>query len=298
MNKGIYALICKANGKMYIGYSFDFRTRKKTHWAKLKNNLYIKANEQLQLDWNLHGKNNFKFVVIEEVDTDSIDFMLQKEEDYIIRFGTLFEDKGYNISLPVSKQYRKGFIEKHGKEFLNGLVYSNDDLLLKKDYNYKELNARKVYQINKKGEIVRIWDNKNLVKEYYNLTDKFLEKIFYLFNRGGNKLTKTYKGFVWVYQDKYDNTFDYSTVFVRKPTVKKEKPFVSRKKDKKCPVNSKKISLQNIETNEIWNFDSQKQAERVLGFKIIWLIKGFKNKGGGKIVKVTQWRGWKIYKED
>lgn len=295
MNKGIYAIICKVNGKMYIGYSFDFRGRRRTHWTQMNQNKYKGRNDQLQNDWNLYGKENFKFVVIEEVNTDSVDVMLQKEEDYIIRFGSFFEDKGYNISLPVSKQYRKGFIEKHGLDFLKELVYSNDDLLIKDDY--RQTILRKIYQINKDGEVVRIWNNINLIKEHYSLSAKSLEKIFYLSNRGKDRVTKVWRGFVWVYEDKYDCNFNYSEVFKRKPKDKKEKPFIDKKRKLITPLHSKKISLQNTETGEIWNFDSIKQAERVLCFKLQPLLKGYKAKGGGKIVNVTQWRGWKIYKE-
>ncbi len=296
MNKGIYAIICKVNGKMYIGYTFDFKVRRKTHWCQMNQNKYKGKNDELQDDWNLYGKSNFKFVVIEEIDTDSINFMLQKEEDYIVRFGTLFEDRGYNISLPVSKKFRRGFIEKHGEEFLRELVCSNDDLLLKKDWmSDKDARWVKIYQIDRNSQVVRIWNSKGKVREFYKISEKSLERITFESSSGGGKKRKTWRGYVWVAEGKYDEHFDYSVAFVRKKQVKKVKAMVARKNQIDTNVNKKPVSFQNIETGEVYNFESQSQAERILGFKVNPLVKGFKQKGGGRKVNVTQWRGWKLY---
>lgn len=297
MNKGIYAIICKVNGKMYIGYSFNFKSRKKTHWGKMAQNKYKGKNDQLQNDWNLYGKSNFKFVIIEEVNTDSINEMLQKEEDYIIRFGTLFEDKGYNISLPVSKQFRKGFVDRYGKEFLRELVCSNDDFLLKEDWVAERGNKqRMIYQINRENEVVRIWENRESMSRELGITLKSAESMIFMSSRGKGKYRRTYRGHVWVYENKYNQDIDYSTAFHSKPRNRKVKPMKAQKNKIDSSLQKKPISLQNTETGDIWNFESRSQAERILGFRLQSLLKGWKQKGKGKRAFITQWKGWKIYK--
>lgn len=303
MNRGIYAIICNTNGKMYIGYTFNFKTRKKTHWSKLNQNNYKGKNDQLQDDWNLYSKNSFKFVIIEVCNTDSINEMLQKEEDYIVRFGTFFEDKGYNISLPVSKIYRQTFIKEHGEDFLREIMQSNDELLLMSDWKSKRIDtSKKVYQINKNNEIIRVWKNRREVTNELNLSKNTSERFTLGSKKYGKRKgeVKTFKGFVWVLEDKYDPLFNYSDLFLRKKSTGRPKvnPPKVYKAIEDYNIKRKPISLQNIETGEIRNFKSLSDANRIMGFgnqAINNLLKGWKSKGGGKIAKITQWKGWKIY---
>lgn len=297
MKKGIYAIICNSNGKMYIGHTFDFKTRKKTHWSKLGANKYLKGSEQLQLDWNQYGKSNFKFVIIEEIDTNSIDVMLRKEEDYIIRFGSFFEDKGYNVCLPVEKKFRKGFVEKYGEDFLRGLVVSNDDFLLREDWVSEKADlGRKVYQISKDNQIVKVWRSRKEIQEVMGVTEKYSRNIILNSNMGQSKVRKTWKNYIWVYGNNYNPTLDYSLFWIAKKKQLKEKVIKVYKSIEDYNIKRNPISLQNIVTQEVINFKSYSDVKKQLGFNVLPLVKGWKSKGGGKKVIITQWKGWKIYK--
>ena len=226
--------------------------------------------------------------------------MIQKEEDCIIRFGTFFEDKGYNVSLPASKKFRKGFIDEHGEEFLRELVHSSDDLLLKGGVETSlEYRYKKVYQINKENQVVRIWSNRKEIEVNFKITKKASEYILYNSSKGNGKKRKTYKGFVWVTETMYNGNFNYSVAFERKKVTyswAKQKTPKVYKDIKDYNLKRNPVFLQNIVTQEIRNFKSQSEVKQVLGFNVIPLIKGFKQKGGGKVVKISQWKGWQIYK--
>lgn len=62
---GIYAIVCKINGKAYVGSTVHFRRRWDTHRGYLQNGKH--SNPILQSAWNKHGAESFEFRVIEVV---------------------------------------------------------------------------------------------------------------------------------------------------------------------------------------------------------------------------------------
>jgi len=71
MNKcGIYQIENTANGKVYIGRAVDIARRWNEHRYNLKNNQHV--NVHLQGSYNKHGKDAFRFSVIEECSKDVI----------------------------------------------------------------------------------------------------------------------------------------------------------------------------------------------------------------------------------
>src|SRR3990172_7792291 len=62
---GIYAILNKKNGHIYIGQSIDMLARKKSHFSELKCNRH--DNQYLQNAYNLYGRFKFGFVVVEVV---------------------------------------------------------------------------------------------------------------------------------------------------------------------------------------------------------------------------------------
>ncbi len=61
---GVYKITCTPNNKIYIGSSKNIQFRIKTHFNKLELNKHI--NPHLQYAYNLYGKDNFIFEIIEE----------------------------------------------------------------------------------------------------------------------------------------------------------------------------------------------------------------------------------------
>ena len=84
---GIYALVNKKTGKMYIGRSINLHKREMTHLWNLRNNRH--PNCHLQRAWN--NGDRFDFVVIEECPEEKCD---EREIYWISYFDTI--RSGYN----------------------------------------------------------------------------------------------------------------------------------------------------------------------------------------------------------
>lgn len=77
---GIYKIINKVNGKYYVGSSNDIiLVRWPNHKHYLNNQSH--KNEHLQKAWNLYGRDNFIFKVVEEVEQDKLLIIEQKYLD-------------------------------------------------------------------------------------------------------------------------------------------------------------------------------------------------------------------------
>jgi group I intron endonuclease len=62
---GIYRILCKKNGRMYIGSSGRVEYRIRGHLNRLKSNKH--KYKDIQKYWNEYGENNFSFDIIEYV---------------------------------------------------------------------------------------------------------------------------------------------------------------------------------------------------------------------------------------
>lgn len=79
---GIYAIANKINGMVYIGQTRQrFIKRYWHHQWKLKDNTH--DNNHLRQAWNLYGEDAFVFMVIDNVDSDSVDEINYFEEKYV-----------------------------------------------------------------------------------------------------------------------------------------------------------------------------------------------------------------------
>lgn len=65
---GVYAIINKINGHIYIGSSINIHRRKLRHFRYLKENGH--ENRHLQNAYNLYGKDTFKFVILKTTEPD------------------------------------------------------------------------------------------------------------------------------------------------------------------------------------------------------------------------------------
>ena len=61
MNSGIYKIVNKIDGKIYVGQSIHLEKRKNEHFKELINNKH--QNQHLQYAFNKYGINNFDFIV-------------------------------------------------------------------------------------------------------------------------------------------------------------------------------------------------------------------------------------------
>jgi len=101
---GIYMIINLINKKIYIGSTGrNFKIRECEHFSELKRGIHY--SKHLQRSYNIHGKDNFKFIIIEIIEDTSI--LLEREQYYIDFYKSYKSSNGYNI-LPVAGS-RLGF---------------------------------------------------------------------------------------------------------------------------------------------------------------------------------------------
>lgn len=89
-NSGIYAIVNKVNGKVYIGSATNLRCRHAAHVSYLKSGKH--ANDKLLKSVRKHGLDNFVFTLLEL--TDKKDLLLT-EQKWINNTNAV--TKGYNI---------------------------------------------------------------------------------------------------------------------------------------------------------------------------------------------------------
>ena len=92
--KGIYIITNMTNKKQYIGSSTDIRIRWRNHLKDFKNNKH--KNIAMQNDYNIYGKDVFKFEVLDD-DCDNLTRkqLRQLEDEYIDFYKTI--ENGYNV---------------------------------------------------------------------------------------------------------------------------------------------------------------------------------------------------------
>ena len=98
--KGIYKITNLKNQKFYIGQSKNLNNREHNHFYQLERNEH--HNEILQSSFNKHGKENFIFEVLEEIDSD---YLSNREKYWLDFHGGLNNKKIYNMKDPLTNEY-------------------------------------------------------------------------------------------------------------------------------------------------------------------------------------------------
>lgn len=95
---GIYKIVNKKNGKVYIGKSVDIENRWKKHVADLNNNNH--CNKYLQDDWNIYGMESFNFAIVKKCRSN---ILAELEGLTIKEYDSYNKSKGYNIAYVACK---------------------------------------------------------------------------------------------------------------------------------------------------------------------------------------------------
>lgn len=94
--KCVYAIVNKVNGKMYIGQTTNYYSRKSNHLYLLrKDNESKDVNRLLYKDFKLYGEENFEFKILKE--TEDVDDLLKTEYEMILKYDSV--DNGYNLRI-------------------------------------------------------------------------------------------------------------------------------------------------------------------------------------------------------
>lgn len=93
--QGVYKIINKINGKVYIGSSKDISKRWCRHKADLRRNIHHSLH--LQRAWNKYGEENFIFEIIEVLHNIELKDQFAKEQEYIDYYNACDYEYGYNV---------------------------------------------------------------------------------------------------------------------------------------------------------------------------------------------------------
>jgi group I intron endonuclease len=139
---GSYAIVCKKNGRRYIGSAPNIRKRFREHLFLLKRGVHWNLN--LQADWNKFGDSQFDFILIEFCKTRKASFEAeQKAIDHWWPKGKL-----YNYQpLSTSSKDRK-FSERAIQNFSSPKFKARQSELLRnrwKNPKLRKLRLAKMY---------------------------------------------------------------------------------------------------------------------------------------------------------
>ena len=98
MRAGVYCIENKITRMVYIGQSRNMESRMRNHKAQLASGGH--PNIHLQSAYNLYGKANFVFRVLEVI--DEIELLNEAENRWIQHYGSFAGMNGFNIQFPTS----------------------------------------------------------------------------------------------------------------------------------------------------------------------------------------------------
>ena len=224
----IYFIKNKITEKYYIGETIDYNNRINHHFIDLKNNTH--HSHKLQNAYNIYGKENFEWGIIEQVD-DAIRF--EREIYYIEKYDSYAN--GYNetsggdcpgyeklcktvycynldgsskklsfssgreasrvlgICQSIIQKICKG--EKKSAKGINGewyrFSYENVDCL--PPLEYRNGNAKYVAQYDLEGNLIQIFNSAADVNRYFGISPKNTKITV------AAKNNSVYKGYYWKY---------------------------------------------------------------------------------------------------
>lgn len=180
---GIYCIESIVDGKKYIGQSVNIHKRWYEHKSKLKSLKH--DNYYLQNAFNKYGENNFIFKILLLCSAQELD---DKEKYFISFYKTNKRNFGYNLTIG-------------GKSFI-------EDEAGKNIVDYINNKKVKVLQIDLSGKLVKEWDSvMQIFKENPQWTETGLRQCLRRSCNKSNKGCKTYKNFIWVYKDYFNQDF-------------------------------------------------------------------------------------------
>lgn len=259
MKSGIYRIINVLNNKMYIGSSEDLNERKINHFSMLRRKVHHSIHLQRAYD-KLKDKKNLIFKIIEYCEKDALldreNYYLNlycKSQDYINGINKDFLKLSYNI-LPFAQ---KGFSGKHRPETIAKLKLCHP---FRKNIS--------IYDIN--GNFIETLSSAFEVYDKYKISRSSVLK-----------LCKT-KRYISLKQDiliGFEEDLDFIKFIESSEKPIKYKYWNEGKKytSDESKNMGLKINCMNLETNELLQFNSQRDACRFFDLQPCTINRCLKN---------------------
>ena len=125
---GIYTITNLIDSKIYVGYSQDIYQRKSQHFSDLSKNIH--KNIHLQRAYKKHGKENFKFEILEECIKEVLaireDFWCRVLNTHDRKYGYNLEPTNTKVVVGRSEETRERLSKTWKDKFKNGYKRSMD----------------------------------------------------------------------------------------------------------------------------------------------------------------------------
>lgn len=160
-SSGVYQILCKPTGKIYIGSAVNFRERWSQHQSSLRRGVH--RNIYLQNAWDKYGAARFEFSVLEFVERADL---LRSEQVWIDKTRCTDQKIGFNL-YPIAgslgnthAQVWEGFIDPNGNEMTITNLY---DFCRRNGLNFTAMRNLAIGKSKLKSH--KGWSNKNSVRQ-------------------------------------------------------------------------------------------------------------------------------------
>jgi len=156
----IYKITNNIDQKLYIGSAVYYSKRIDLHLYRLRRNIH--HNPYLQNSWNKYGKDNFKFEILEQV--DSKENLIKREQYYIDLYKVYDREFGYNIN-------------KKAESRLGGKMPESAKIKIGNFWRGKKFSQQRILNVRKarteaQGKSILVYDNNfNLLYEYPSISE-------------------------------------------------------------------------------------------------------------------------------
>ena len=192
---GVYKIVNKVNGKIYVGGAVCFKKRWGEHKSDLKYNKHHSIH--LQNSWNKHGKETFVFEIIEVVENK--ERIIDREQFWLDTTQCCKREIGYNLSPTAGNSLGYKHSEETKKKLLKTRKGKNNSFYGKR---HTKETKKKMSRI-KKGKSLS-WEHK---KKMSDSKKKLYKNGYVNYNKGKSFSEETKKKLSDAHKKLYENGY-------------------------------------------------------------------------------------------
>lgn len=170
---GVYQILCKPTGQIYVGSAVELRARWKAHRRALRQGEH--CNRFLQAAWATHGEASFEFSVLEQINAAA---RLQAEQWWIDHTRCVDRATGFNICplagspRVIKAQVWEGFIDPAGNEIT---IFNLQEFCRERDLDFPSMHRLAMGKSKLKSH--KGWAHKNSIRQrdYIKTYDGFID---------------------------------------------------------------------------------------------------------------------------